>query len=263
MRFISPIHFLSAIGATAIALLSSVGRLGLFALKSVFFSLCPPYRPALLGKQLLQIGFYSLPVVGLTALFTGMVLALQSHTGFSRFQAESAVATVVVLSITRELGPVLGGLMVAGRVGAAIAAEIGTMRVTEQIDALEVMGCQPFRYLVAPRLLAGVLCLPFLAFIADIIGVLGGYIIGVNLLGFQSTSYINSTIQYLQTEDVVSGLIKASVFGFILVLMGCYHGFQAERGAQGVGLAATRAVVGGSILILLFNYALTQLFFSK
>ena len=202
---------------------------------------------------MLDIGYFSLPVVGLTAIFTGMVLALQSYTGFARFSAESAVATVVVLSVTRELGPVIAGLMVAGRVGAAMAAEIGTMRVTDQIDALTTLSTDPLRYLVLPRLLAGLITLPLLVLVADIIGVFGGYLVGVYKFGFNPEAYLARTEQYLETSDVVSGLVKAAVFGFIVALMGCYHGYHSRGGAQGVGQATTYAVVSASILILVLR----------
>ena len=175
------------------------------------------------GDQLLRIGYYSLPVVGLTAFFTGGVLALQIYIGGSRFNAESLVSSIVALGITRELGPVLAGLMVAGRVGASIAAELGTMRVTEQIDALTTLATNPFKYLVGPRLLAGVITLPILVGIADVIGIMGGYIVGTRSLGFNSYAYIKSTADFLEFGDVMSGLIKAAVFGFIITLMGCYH----------------------------------------
>ncbi|MBX9634207.1 MAG: ABC transporter permease, partial [Magnetospirillum sp.] len=210
-----------------------------------------------------EIGYYSLPVVGLTAVFTGMVLALQSYSGFSRFAAEGAVATVVVLSVTRELAPVLAGLMVAGRIGASMAAEIGTMRVTEQIDALTTLSTNPFKYLVAPRLLAGLLMVPFLVLVADIIGVFGGYIVGVYKLGFNSATYISRTWEYLKPVDVISGLTKAAVFGFLISLMGCYHGYYSRGGAQGVGAATTNSVVSAAIMILVFNYAITALYFGK
>ncbi|MBM3537044.1 MAG: ABC transporter permease, partial [Alphaproteobacteria bacterium] len=206
--------------------------------------------------------YYSLPVVGLTALFTGMVLALQSYTGFARFSAEGAVATVVVLSVTRELGPVIAGLMVAGRIGASMAAEIGTMRVTEQIDALTTLSTNPFKYLVAPRLIAGLTMLPLLVVVADIIGVFGGYIVGVYKLGFNPAAYLKRTFDYLEFMDVFSGLVKAGAFGFLISLMGCYHGYNSEGGAQGVGRATTNAVVSASILILIFNYAITEIFFA-
>ena len=189
-------------------------------------------------------------------------MALQSYTGFTRFNAESAIAGVVALSITRELAPVLAGLMVAGRVGASIAAEIGTMRVTEQIDALRTLSVNPFKYLIAPRVIAGTLMLPLLVLVGDIIGIYGGYIVSIYDLGFSSGGYIAQTWDTLQRMDVLSGLYKAAVFGFIVSVMGCYHGFNSGRGAQGVGTATTYAVVSASILILVFNFILTQVFFS-
>jgi len=251
---------LAPIGRAFLALLAVAGRLALFAAAGIAHAVRPPYYPRLVGKQMLEIGYFSLPVVGLTALFTGMVLALQSHSGFARFNAESAVATVVVLSITRELGPVMAGLMVAGRVGAAIAAEI-TMRVTEQIDALTTLSTNPFKYLVAPRLIAGLVTLPVLVLLADIVGVFGGYLVGIYRLEFNPANYLKLTWQYLETLDVVSGLVKAAAFGFIVALMGCYHGFNSRGGAQGVGVATTNAVVSSSVLILGANYFITAAFF--
>jgi phospholipid/cholesterol/gamma-HCH transport system permease protein len=212
-------------------------------------------------NQIVKIGFNSLPVVGLTAIFTGMVLALQSYTGFSRFSAESAIPNVVVLSITRELAPVLAGLMVAGRAGAAIAAEIGTMKVTEQIDALKTLSTNPFSYLVTPRVVAGIISLPFLVLIGDIIGVLGGYLICVNLLNFNPSVYLQNTYNFVEFIDIFSGLVKAAVFGFIITFIGCYFGFNTKGGAQGVGQSTTYSVVSSSILILLMNYIITSLFF--
>jgi phospholipid/cholesterol/gamma-HCH transport system permease protein len=240
-----------------------VGRLSAFTGTAVSHIVRPPFYPRLLVRAMIQIGYFSLPVVGLTAVFTGMVLALQSYSGFSRFAAEGAVATVVVLSVTRELAPVLAGLMVAGRIGASMAAEIGTMRVTEQIDALTTLSTNPFKYLVAPRLLAGLLMVPCLVLVADIIGVFGGYIVGVYKLGFNPSSYIARTWEYLEPLDVISGLTKAAVFGFVISLMGCYHGYYSKGGAQGVGTATTNSVVSAAIMILIFNYVITALYFGK
>jgi phospholipid/cholesterol/gamma-HCH transport system permease protein len=222
----------------------------------------PPFFPRQIARQFLDIGYFSLPVVGLTALFTGMVLALQSHTGFARFDAESAIPTVVILSITRELGPVMAGLMVAGRIGAAIAAELGTMRVTEQIDALSTLSTNPYKYLIVPRLIAGTIALPILVLIADIIGVFGGFLVCVYSLKFNPANYISQSWHYLEHRDVTSGLWKAAVFGFIITLMGSYNGFYSKGGAQGVGAATTNAVVSASILILVTNYLLTGVFFA-
>jgi phospholipid/cholesterol/gamma-HCH transport system permease protein len=254
---------LAIIGRIFLSFLASVGDLTLFAGRAIVHGVSGPFYPRAIGRQMVDIGYYSLPVVGLTAIFTGMVLALQSYTGFSRFEAESAVATIVVLSMTRELGPVLAGLMVAGRVGASMAAEIGTMRVTEQIDALTTLSTDPFKYLVWPRLIAGLLMLPLLVLVADVIGVFGRYIVGIYKLGFGQYEYIRNTWEFLETEDVVSGLVKAAVFGFLVALMGCYQGYHSRGGAQGVGAATTKAVVSASILILTANYVVTELFFSR
>ena len=256
-------NFLAAIGRTFLNFLNVSGRLAIFAGRGLDACVRPPFYPRLIGRQMLSIGYYSLPVVGLTALFTGMVLALQIFLGSSRFNAESAVATIVVIGITRELGPVIAALMVAGRVGAAIAAEIGTMRVTEQIDALVTLSTNPFRHLVAPRLIAGALTLPVLVLIGDVVGVFGAYTVGVVKLGFSPATYIQNTFDFLEPIDVISGLVKAAVFGFIITLMGCYHGYNSRGGAQGVGKATTNAVVSASILVLSADYILTELFFAQ
>ncbi|HXP31776.1 MAG TPA: ABC transporter permease [Stellaceae bacterium] len=255
------LDFLASVGRVFLAFLAAAGRLTLFALTAISYCVRPPIYLRLIGRQMVDIGYYSLPVVGLTAIFTGMVLALQTHSGFQRFSAESAVATVVMLSMTRELGPVIAALMVAGRIGAAIAAEIGTMRVTDQIDALSTLATNPYKYLVVPRIIAGTVTLPFLVLVADIIGVFGGFIVSTYKLGFNAAGYLGQTVDNLRTEDVVSGLIKAAVFGFIVALMGCYTGYHSRGGAQGVGAATTYAVVSASIMILLFDYILTSVLF--
>ena len=254
---------LQPIGRTFIGFLGAGGRLVIFAGLGLYHCVRPPIYPRLILRQMIEIGYYSLPVVGLTAIFTGMVLALQSYTGFARFSAESAIPNVVVVSITRELGPVLAGLMVAGRIAAAMAAEIGTMRVTEQIDALDTLATNPFKYLIAPRLIAGVATLPLLVLCADSIGVFGGYVVSIFKLGFNPANYIKNTVDFVETMDVVSGLVKAGVFGFLITLMGCYHGFNSKGGAQGVGQATTNAVVSASILIFCFNYFITEMFFAR
>ena len=261
MNFI--LGLIAAIGAAVLNAVAFIGELGMFAFSGLSHILRPPYYPRMIGRSLMEIGFNSLPVVALTALFTGMVLALQSYTGFSRFNAESAIASVVVLSVTRELGPVLAGLMVSGRAGAAMAAELGTMRVTDQIDALSTLSTEPMRYLVAPRLIAGIIALPLLVAIADILGVMGGFLVATWKLGFNPGTYLVSTFSNLRSDDVVSGLIKAGVFGFIIALMGCFNGYRSRGGAQGVGAATTAAVVSASILILALDYVLTQVLFVK
>lgn len=256
-------YLVRLVGRFFLAFLATTGRLVIFAGEAIAAGLRPPFHFRVFLREMIEIGYFSLPVVGLTAIFSGMVLALQSYTGFARFSAEGAIANVVVVSLTRELGPVLAGLMVAGRIGAAMAAELGTMRVTEQIDALKTLSTNPLKYLVAPRLFAGVLMLPFLVLIADIIGVFGGFLVAVYKLGFNASNYIQKTWEFLEAEDLVSGLVKAAVFGFIVTLMGCYHGYHSRGGAQGVGAATTNAVVSAAILILCFDYVLTEMFFAQ
>ncbi|MBR6731002.1 MAG: ABC transporter permease [Alphaproteobacteria bacterium] len=261
--FITPfIEFLNKLGRVVLAFFKSAGSLGLFAVETIYHCLTPPLYFKALLRQIIEIGFYSLPVVALTTLFSGMVIALQTYSGFSQFSAEGAVSLVVLVAVTRELAPVMAGLMVAGRIGAAMAAEIGTMRVTEQIDALSTLSTNPIKYLIVPRVIAGVIMLPVLVLIGDIIGICGGYMIGVSKLDFNATTYLVSTWEYLKPMDVISGLTKASVFGFIITLLGCYNGFNSKGGAQGVGQATTNAVVSSSILILIFNYILTEVFFA-
>ncbi|MBN2675850.1 MAG: ABC transporter permease [Alphaproteobacteria bacterium] len=254
-------NFIPSLGHFALGMFETVGRFVSFLGQIIKASFTPPFYPKLIFKQFLRIGFYSLPVVGLTAAFSGMVLALQTYSGFSRFSAEGAVAMVVVISMVREMGPVFAGLMVAGRVGAAIAAEIGTMKVSEQLDALKTLSVNPFHYLIAPRVIASVLMLPILVIIADIIGVFGGFLIAVEQLGFNPSIYLQKTFMNLETLDVVSGLVKAVVFGFFIAALGCYHGYHSKGGAEGVGTATTLAVVSGSVIVLLTNYFITELFF--
>lgn len=250
-----------AIGRFVLSGLASIGRLVLFAGKAIGHAVLPPYYPARLVEQLLVIGYFSLPVVGLTALFTGGALAQQIFIGGSRFNAAATVPAVTVIAIVRELGPVLGGLMVAGRVSSAMAAELGTMRVTEQIDALTTLRTDPFRYLIAPRVLAATLVMPFLVLVSNIIGVLGGFVLATTRLGFNAANYLDRTVSFLKVDDVVSSLVKAAVFGFIIALMGCYHGFHSNGGAEGVGKATTNAVVSAFILILLSNLIITVIVF--
>jgi len=213
--------------------------------------------------EMWNIGVGSFPIVVLVSGFAGAVTALQTGYQFSGNIPYYVVGTLIVESIVLELGPVLTALVLAGRIGARYAAELGTMRVTEQIDALTTLSTDPLRYLVFPRVLAGLLMLPLLVLVADVIGVMGGYLVSVYKLGFASIEYINHTLQYLETQDVVSGLVKAAVFGFIVTLMGCFQGYNSKGGAQGVGAATTKAVVSASIMILTANYVVTELFFSR
>jgi len=257
------LNFLAHLGAVVLSLLTEVGRVVLFAWEALSRGALPPFYLRQIFAQMGRIGYNSLPVVGLTAFFTGGALALQIYVGGSRFNAENLVSSIVALGITRELGPVLAGLMVSGRVAAAIAAELGTMRVTEQIDALVTLSTNPMKYLVAPRLIAAVLTMPLLVLVADTIGIMGGYIVGIHSLGFNSGAYLKNTVDFLELSDITSGLIKSAVFGFFIALMGCYHGFNSRGGAQGVGRATTNAVVSASILILASNYIMTSLFFAE
>ncbi len=251
----------ASVGRSTLELLAATGHLAVFLAATLRHMLTPPFYLRELGGQLLRIGYFSLPVVGLTTLFTGGALALQIYAGGARFNAESVVPSIVAIGMARELGPVLAGLMVAGRVASSIAAEIGTMRVTEQIDALTTLSTNPMKYLVVPRVLAATLVMPLLVLVGDIIGIMGGFLVGVYRLDFNAGTYINTTYDFLEGGDITSGLIKAAVFGFILGLMGCYSGYYSGRGAQGVGRATTNAVVAASVLILSSNYLLTELLF--
>ncbi len=254
---------LAAIGAFLLGGLAAIGRVTRFAWTAVTRLATPPFYLSKLLEQMLSIGYFSLPVVGLTAIFTGAALAQQIYVGGARFNAESTVPAVTVIAIVRELGPVLGGLMVAGRVSSAMAAELGTMRVTEQIDALTTLRTDPFRYLVAPRLLAAVIVLPLLVLVANVLGVLGGFLIATGRLNFNVANYLTITRRYLEWEDVNSSLVKAAVFGFIVALMGCYHGYHSSGGAAGVGKATTNAVVSAFLLILLSNLIITVIVFGS
>lgn len=251
----------AAVGAIVIGAFATVGRVTLFAWQTIVRALLPPYYPLRLLEQLLHIGWYSLPVVGLTAIFTGAALAQQIYVGGSRLSVQSAVPAIVVIGIVRELGPVLVGLMVAGRVSSAMAAEIGTMRVTEQLDALATLRTDPYRFLIAPRLFASVIALPILVLIANAIGVFGGYLLSVYKLGFNAASYLETTRRVLEPDDLAMSLVKAAVFGFFIALMGCYHGFRSDGGAAGVGKATTNAVVSAFVMILLANLLITLMAF--
>ena len=257
------VHIFKKTGELSLLFCLNLGKLALFLIKSLISGTTKPYYIREIVNQFFKIGYTSLPVVGLTAFFTGGALALQIFEGGSRFNAESVVPSIVAIGMVRELGPVLGGLIVAGRVSAAIAAEIGTMRVTEQIDALETLSTNPIKYIVFPRLVAATISMPLLALVGNIIGILGGFFVSTRRLGFNQDSYIINTIEFLEIGDVTSGLLKASIFGFIIALMGCYNGFNSTNGAEGVGKATTNAVVSSSILILASNYLLTELLFKS
>ncbi len=253
----------AAIGRGTLRSVAALGRVTIFTLDTVRHIFTPPFYPREFWHALVVIGWLSLPVVGMTAIFTGAALALQIYAGSGRFGAEAVVPQIVAIGMTRELGPVLGGLMVAARVASSIAAEIGTMKVTEQIDALVTLSTNPMKYLTAPRVLAATLSVPLLVAVGDIIGIMGGFLVGTTRLGFNEAAYLKNTFDFLEFWDVGSGLVKGAAFGFLIALMGCYFGMHSGRGAQGVGAAVKAAVVAASVLILASNYLLTEAFFAS
>ncbi len=247
------------LGLWAERTVATTGEIALMLFQAMAWMLVPPLKLRNTFRQMEFVGVQSIFVVVLTGAFTGAVLALQSYNALKRFGAESLVGPTVALSMARELGPVLTGLMVTGRAGSAMATELGTMRVTEQIDALYTMAVNPIKHLVSPRILAGVLMLPLLAIVTDFIGIVGGYFVGVKMLNINPGVYIGRTVDYVKPEDIFDGLIKAAVFGLILSLVACYNGFNTRGGAAGVGEAATRSVVMGCVLILISDYFLTSI----
>jgi phospholipid/cholesterol/gamma-HCH transport system permease protein len=251
---------LQLIGRATLGLFAEIGRLSVFAVRVKTAAFTPRWYGGEILRQMVRIGFYSLPVVGLAAVFIGAALALNIYEGGSRYGAEQFVPNIVVLGISRELGAVITGLMLAGRVSAGIAAEIGAMRVTEQIDALETLSASPYRYLYAPRFIAALLTLPVLVIAADIIGVMGGWLVSVQALGFDSTVYLRNTVDFVTRDDILVGVIKAVVFGGVIAIMGCYQGDRSQAGATGVGRAATLSMVGAAVLVLAFNYVMSTLF---
>ena len=253
---------LARIGAATFAALAAIGRFAFFLVETLSHLVRPPFYPREFGTALIQIGWLSLPVVGLTALFTGGALALQIYAGGARFNAEAVVPQIVAIGMVRELGPVLVGLMIAARVTSSIAAEIATMKVTEQIDALVTLSTHPMKYLTLPRVLAATLTVPILVAVGDTIGIAGGYFVATGRLGFNAQAYLQNTVDFLETLDILSSLAKGAVFGFIAALMGCYFGFMSERGAMGVGRATKGSVVAAAVLILAANFLLTEAFFS-
>lgn len=259
MMVLSPI---AAIGRAAEHVLRAIGRVTLFIFQALSHMFRPPFYGREFALALLNIGWLSLPVVGLTALFTGGALALQIYSGGARFNAEAVVPQIVAIGIVRELGPVLVGLMIAARVTSSIAAEIATMKVTEQIDALITLSTDPMKYLVAPRVLAALLVVPILVAVGDVIGIFGGWIVATGSLGFNPASYLRNAINFLEVLDVVSSLVKGCVFGGLAALMGCYFGMNSGRGAQGVGRATKGSVEAAAVLILAANFVLTGVFFN-
>jgi phospholipid/cholesterol/gamma-HCH transport system permease protein len=253
---------LAAVGARVLALFAMIGRVTLFFLETLSHVVRPPFYARELGVQILQIGWLSLPVVGLTAVFTGGALALQIYAGGARFDAEAVVPQIVAIGMVRELGPVLVGLMIAARVTSSIAAEIATMKVTEQIDALVTLSTHPMKYLTVPRVLAALITVPVLVGVGDIVGIFGGYQVATGTLGFNPATYLKNTVDFLEPLDVISSLVKGAVFGVIAAVMGCQAGMNSGRGAQGVGRATKSAVEAAAVMILAANFLLTGVFFS-
>jgi phospholipid/cholesterol/gamma-HCH transport system permease protein len=253
---------LASVGAGFLGLLTAIGRLAMFTGQTLSHLLRPPFYGREFANALMQIGYFSLPVVGLTAFFTGGALALQIYSGGARFSAEAVVPQIVAIGMVRELGPVLVGLMIAARVTSSIAAEIATMKVTEQIDALVTLSTHPIKYLTLPRVLAATLVMPILVAVGDIIGIYGGFLVSTERLGFNAAAYLQNTADFLTRLDIISSLAKGAVFGFIAALMGCYYGMNSDRGAMGVGRATKSSVVAAAILILAANFLLTEAFFS-
>jgi phospholipid/cholesterol/gamma-HCH transport system permease protein len=249
------------LGEKFLAFLKELGSILIMFCRSLLLTFTPPYRIRNVIKQMEFIGVKSLFIVVLTGLFAGMVLALQSFHGLRKFGAESLMGGIVALSLAREMGPVMTSLMVNARAGSAIAAEIGTMRITEQIDALQTMAVNPIQYLVVPRIWAGILMLPLLTAISILVGIIGSYLVGVVLLNINSGVFINKMVKMVEISDLIQGMVKSIVFGLILTLIGCYKGFYTTGGAEGVGRATTEAVVITSVSILIGTYVITSLLF--
>ncbi|MDI6792890.1 MAG: ABC transporter permease [bacterium] len=241
--------------------LIETGQIALLLSKMVRGMFSPPLKAKRIIAQMVEIGINTLPIAAIMAIFTGMVLAVQTYYQFKKVGMEMYIGTVVGASMCMELGPVLTAIIVAGRVGSSTAAELGTMKITEQIDALRTMAVDPVKYLAVPRLWAALIMLPILTIFTDFIGMFGGYVMGVYRYGIKSALYIDRTTWFLVPWDMLNGLVKSVFFGIIIVVIGCHKGFVAQGGAEGVGKATTSAVVTASILILVFDYFLTVLLF--
>ena len=250
-------HRIELLGGGALQSIHGTGLCGLQFAEAMVQAFRPPFRFPLLLKQMEFIGNKSLGVVLLTGLFTGMVMTFQTYRSLRDFCSESIVGGLVAVAMVRELGPVLSSLMVNARAGSAVAAEIGTMRVTEQIDALFALGVNTIQYLFTPRVLAGIIMMPFLTAIADITGIGGGYLVGVLLLGVDPGIFFAKIIDFVTLSDIMQGTVKAIVFGTILTQIGTYKGYNTSGGAEGVGRATTEAVVMSAVLILLSDYLIT------
>lgn len=257
------IEGLKILGAAFIEAIGLVGDIAIFFLHAFLSIFMAPFYPSQTIKSVVDIGLHSVTIIAISSFFMGSVFVMQTYIGLSRFNAVGALAEASVVSITREIGPLLVGLILSGRVGASISAELSTMQVTEQIDALRTLNTPPMRYLVAPRLIAAILVFPILGIVSDVVGVYGGYLVAITKLSSTPHMYISNTISSMTSYDVITGLIKTSCFGAVIVLSGCYSGFRANRGAQGVGDSVTQSVILSSSLVLLSNYVLTSIFFGS
>jgi len=252
-------NFIQGIGARVVAQIEEMGAMLLFLLRSFGWLFQPPFRLLQIIKQMHFIGFKSTFVVILTALFTGMVLALQGYYSLRKFGSEGLLGSAVALSMIRELGPVLASLMVTARAGSAMTAEIGIMRITEQIDALETMAINSLHYLITPKMVASLISVPLLVALFDVVGIGGGYLVGVNLLGVSGGSYWSSIESAVEWEDVYGGILKSISFGIIISWVCCYKGYFTKMSAEGLGKATTESVVLASVLILMWDYVLTSI----
>jgi len=255
------VEFFEYIGREIVKFLEAMGAMMIFIARTMYWSVRRPVFLKETVKQMDIIGVKSSLVIVLTGTFTGMVSALQANYGFRMFSAESMVGSVTALGLLRELGPVLASLMVTARAGSAMTAELGTMRVTEQIDALTVMGVNPYQYLILPRIVASTIMMPLLTLVFCGLGMVGAYIVGVDLLGIDKGLFMARIAQYVDYSDLNSGLIKAVCFGIILSFVGCFKGFTTTGGAEGVGKATTYSVVISSVSILIADYVLTAIMF--
>lgn len=238
--------------------LDNVGNIVSLTFQTVVWLFRPPFRPAQMLAMMDFIGVQSLFIVSLTGTFSGMVLALQTSYALRNFSAEGRVGGLVAVSLTRELAPVFSAIMVTARAGSAMAAELGNMRVTEQIDAIATMGVNPVQYLLSPRLVASVIMVPLLCVLYTTLGMCGAYLVAVGWLGGDTGVFLQSVRDFSVPKDIIMGIIKAAVFGFIVSSISCRHGYFASGGARGVGLATTRAVVESAVTIFVANYILTQ-----
>ena len=255
------IALIRKLGAISLLGLRGTGRMGLFLAQAFIYASTPPFKFSRVLQQIRFIGFQSILVIFLTGAFAGMVLGLQGFYTLNRFGSTALLGPMVALSLIRELGPVFSALMVTGRAGSAMTAEIVIMRITEQIDALKLMGLNPFRYLVVPRLLACIISLPLLSSIFNVVGIFGGYIIGVRLLGVGVGNYFGEMVNYVEMEDVLGGIYKSLCFGVLITWVSCYKGYYTSFGAEGVSKATTQAVVLSSVLILVLDYFMTSILF--